>query len=316
MSYSTPTMSVIPVRPLSVSDLFQATFTIYRNRFPLFLLLGVIPSVISLVIIFAGVALMVGGLLPLLIYAMDGNPTTAGPSVLVALGGIAVILIGSLVAAVSSYVCNALIAAAVVQMDRGLVPTLRSLWHQNRGLPGRAFSLYLLTIGLVLAIGIVMALLIAVFIALEVYWVIFLLILATVPLWVIALARLGLILQVVAIEEVDGLEAVRRCWRLTAGAGGRIFGLLILVQLLVGMATQTVAGITQTLAGTFTEQLTSGNPDPFTIVTLLVPALLLGVGVTQALSVLAGPFVSIYTAILYVDQRRRKEAAAGLPLFS
>ncbi len=89
------------------------------------------------------------------------------------------------------------------------------------------------------------------------------------------------------------------------------------MQLVVGVATQTVAGLTQTISGTFTDQ-----PDfrptriRSTIVGLLVPALLLGVGVTRAVEHLATPFIAIYRAVLYVDQRRRKEAAAGLPLFA
>ncbi|MDO5684295.1 MAG: hypothetical protein Q4G46_15905 [Propionibacteriaceae bacterium] len=315
MSYSTPMMSVIPVRPLSIGDLFQSAFAIYRNRFATFLLLGAIPSIVSLVVMLAGVALMVGGLLPLVISLVQGNPTTAGLSVAAVAGGGAVLVLGSFLTAISTYICNALIAVGVVDVDRGLAPSLGDLWRQSRGLAGRSFSLYLLVIAATLGLALVLIVLGAIFVALEIYWLIALLVLAIIPIWVIAQARLGLVLQVIAIEQVDAIGAIKRCWRLTQGSGARIFGLLVLAQMLVGVATQTIGGITQSLAGTFSDQLASANPDPFVIATLLVPMLLLGIVVTQALGVLAGPFVAIYTAVLYIDQRRRKEAAAGLPIF-
>ncbi len=94
MSYSPTAMSLIPVRPLSISDIFTSTFATYRSRFWLFVLLGVIPSAIALVVFVSGVALLVGGLLPLVISAIDGNPSLAGLSAGAVIGGLAVLVLG------------------------------------------------------------------------------------------------------------------------------------------------------------------------------------------------------------------------------
>ena len=50
------------MRPLAIGDLFNSTFTIYKRNFGQFVLLGLIPSIVSLAVALAGIALLAAAL--------------------------------------------------------------------------------------------------------------------------------------------------------------------------------------------------------------------------------------------------------------
>jgi membrane-anchored glycerophosphoryl diester phosphodiesterase (GDPDase) len=117
---------------------------------------------------------------------------------------------------------------------------------------------------------------------------------ALVPTLLIPLAlyvRWYFVPQVVVVEKTDGTEALRSSWRLTRGSGFRVFGILFLATLLIGIAAQVVA--TPLLAAA--QGADSGA------------LLMLYQAMSQAI---ASPVVAILAALLYFDLRSRRRAVA------
>lgn len=313
---------LIPPRPLGVGDLFNATFAIYRRNFGQFILISLLPNLISLIVVFGVIGLFIIALIPMIISLTsygDYGSMEAGVGLLIAAG--AALVVGSVLTVVAGYTSTGLISLGVVQVNRGLAPTAGSLWRDSRGLMGRSLGLvgvgFIAGLALVTIFGLLLGL--TYLAQLDAWLLILPLIGCLIVLPIVAQARLGLIGQVLGIEGRGALDTVRSCWQLTRGSGARIFGLLFLASLLINVVVQSVSSAVQGISGAFSEVLfTAGGSlaDPETILLALAPMAFVGSAVTFAAGVVAQPFMAIYSSVLYVDQLRRKQAQTGQPLFA
>lgn len=108
-----------------------------------------------------------------------------------------------------------------------------------------------------------------------------------------------------AIDDDGPVAALCRSWRTTRGAFWRILGNQLVANLLVGVVGGTVTSI-------FEGNLVPRNmPDPDTVSPLfaqfasLAPFFLFGTLAGLLVALLSGPFLVLFTTVLYIDQRRR-----------
>ncbi|MFG6197275.1 glycerophosphoryl diester phosphodiesterase membrane domain-containing protein [Nonomuraea sp. JJY05] len=106
---------------------------------------------------------------------------------------------------------------------------------------------------------------------------------------------------IVVLESRGAIEAMRRSWQLVSGDFWRVFGILLLTSILVGL----VAGILSvpfTLAGTLFGMFGAGST-----ATTVASAVLIAIGGTLG-SMLTYPFQAGVAGLLYADRRMRSEA--------
>lgn len=308
---------VIPLRPLGLGDVFQASFSIYRHRFAQFLLLGLIPSLAGLAVTLAAVAIGATAMLPFIVALVQGRATPSGFPVAAFVAFMVLIIIGGLLISAATYASAGLIALGVTQVNRGQSPTVGSLWRDARGIAGHVLGLTAVFIGATVMVGIVVSVVIFLAVDRELPWLSLPLIVALAVAAILVQARLGLTTSVLGIEGLGAINSLKRSWQLTEGSALRVFGYLLLVNLLVSAAMQVVSGLVQSMMTPFATRMMndSAGADLLGLV-FLIPWLLAAMVVTPLLSAITAPFVAIFTGVLYIDIRRRREAVAGQPLFS
>lgn len=102
--------------------------------------------------------------------------------------------------------------------------------------------------------------------------------------------------SVVVVEDIRGMDALRRSWRLVRGSTGKVLGglLLALLVLLGALLVMVTLALTVVLFQEITEET--------------VRLVLIVVSVVTALIVtLVGPFVNVAIVLLYLDARGRKD---------
>lgn len=265
------------LRPLGVGDIFDEGFDLYKRNF-VFLLLATAIVVVPLSI---GTALVLPRLLPFL-YDLFSVTTSSGD----AFGASLVRVLAEVVFALPlSLLADAPLVAAcsALYLDRPV--TLRQVYgHCLRRLPG---LLVVVVLGcLALDVGILFC-----FIGAAIAGTLYL-----------------FSLHAILMEGRSGLGALKRSAGLVSGYGSRIFGCLILINLIVS-AVQT--GVTLPLdyffsaVLKFTPAAVSALTDPATDTTtrgLIVQAITGGLA-----TMLLKPFIVCVVTALYYDLRVRKE---------
>lgn len=308
-----PQPAAIPLQPLSVGQVFQASFSIYGRNFAQFLVLGLIPSGIGLVIGAVMIALMLTSVVPMI--TGYGYPQF---SVFAIIGAVLVSLVGTWLITAATYTCTALTARGTVEVNRGQSPTIGSLWRGAPGLFGQTIVLTLIYLAAAVALSLVMLILIVAVVRFDLPVLLLPIFALGVAAVVIFVARFGIILSVLGIEQLSATATIKRCWQLTVGAAARIFGYLILAGLMIGLATQLVSSVFQVAAGPLVENLinqTTAGQDYGLLSAAMVLGLIFSLVASQVLGAIATPFSAIYNAVVYIDQRRRTEALTGQPLF-
>ncbi|MDS1270417.1 glycerophosphoryl diester phosphodiesterase membrane domain-containing protein [Lipingzhangella sp. LS1_29] len=123
---------------------------------------------------------------------------------------------------------------------------------------------------------------------------------ATVGLGVWLYVRFALALPAVVLERAGPLRALGRSWNLTAGSWWRIFGILLLAELLIFLVTEIL--MTPFSLGAAAVLFLGAD----TAWAAVVASALLFLG-TLLLLALTTPFTVGVTALLYVDRRIRRE---------
>ncbi|MEV0382233.1 glycerophosphoryl diester phosphodiesterase membrane domain-containing protein [Nonomuraea sp. NPDC050643] len=105
----------------------------------------------------------------------------------------------------------------------------------------------------------------------------------------------------VVLEGRGPLDAMRRSWHLVSGDFWRVFGILLLTSLLVGLVAGVVT-VPFTLAGTMFSLFGAGS-----MATAIVSAVLIAIGATIG-AMFTYPFEAGVAGLLYADRRMRSEA--------
>jgi hypothetical protein len=118
-----------------------------------------------------------------------------------------------------------------------------------------------------------------------------------------------------AIENVGGIDGMKRSWRLTSGAFWRTLGYYLVASIAVSVITSMVTGVGQfammpVIAATAPGANSSDPGAALAALGALIPAVVIMVILGTALEIVAVPFLQTYGAYMYLDQVRRSEMPA------
>ena len=295
----------IPLRPLVLSDIFDGAFRIIRYNPRATIGAAVLVSAVAMVVpVAAGlVSGSTGGL------QLDPNSDTISDSqilsLLIALGGL---LAGAQLQSIGLLFVSGMIAHVSSAAAVGRKLTMAQAWAATRGKRWRLLGMaFLLGLAVVVAVAIAVGILILGIVVFDaplgaavLVGVVLGAILFVAYLWFWVRIR-ALAVPTLMLEPVGVFGALKRAVRLTRQQFWRLLGLLLLVTLVVGVA----GGILQ-LPFSITGQvfLANSTDDAYG---LLIYLLVTSIGNVISSAVLQ-PFSAAVSALLYIDQRVRKEA--------
>ena len=295
----------IPLRPLVLSDIFDGAFRIIRYNPRATIGAAVLVSAVAMVVpVAAGlISGSTGGL------QLDPTSDTISDSqilsLLIALGGL---LAGAQLQSIGLLFVSGMIAHVSSAAAVGRKLTMEQAWAATRGKRWRLLGMaFLLGLAVVVAVAIAVGILILGIVVFDaplgaavLVGVVLGAVLLVAYLWFWVRMR-ALAVPTLMLEPVGIFGALRRAVRLTRQQFWRLLGLLLLVTLVVGVA----GGILQ-LPFSITGQvlLASSTDDAYG---LLIYLLVTSVGNVISSAVLQ-PFSAAVSALLYIDQRVRKEA--------
>jgi hypothetical protein len=295
----------IPLRPLVLSDIFDGAFRIIRYNPRATIGAAVLVSAVAMVVP-VGTALVTGvtgGLSP-----DPATGTLSDTQIYQLLTALAGFLAGAQLQAIGLLFVSGMIAHVTSAAAVGQRLSLGQAWAATRGKRWRLLGMaFLLGLGatLVLALAVALVVVAAVVFKAPLGWVLLfalfmLLAVMAAYLWYWVRLR-ALAVPVLMLEPVGVFGALRRAVRLTRRQFWRLLGLLLLVTLVVGVAG-SILRLPFSITGELFLTRSSHSGDG-----LVIYLLLTGVGTVVSSAVLQ-PFSAVVSALLYVDQRIRKEA--------
>ena len=313
-----PKPGIIPLRPLTLTDLFSGSFSALRKN----------PSVLFgfTIIVMTVVALLslAGTMLPLFSFTSlmsnDLDPQASSKalldsaylSVVSTIVGYIALLAGSFLAGT---VLDGVLSVAVSQLVIGKKITFKQSWALVKP---RLWSMLGASLLSMLAVGSpLLVLVILFFMSLyswpgsDAFFSLFGLLLAlALPVvlvsYVISIRFLYAPICAV-LEEKGPIEAVKRSWALTSGSFWVTLGRVILINVVVGFIAGMIVQIIGIIAAIFMFTiLEASSSDPSTVWSTIILY-----GVISALQMLAYslvvPILAAYQTLMYVDEKIRKE---------
>lgn len=264
-------MPDMDLRPLSLGEMLDRTFSLYRRNFLLFLGITALPNLLIL-------ALNLTHAMILKPAVANASRTAVRVQVAPSSGLIALGVAGAFVAVIV-YVVAYLFAQggtvyAVSEIYLGRTTSIRASLARMRGQLGTLFGVSLLS-GLVALIGFIFLIIPGIYI----------------------ICRLITAVPAALLEDLGPRAALERSFQLTKDNAGKSFVIYLLYFVLVYAAAFL-------LVVPFTAAMTLSSKDPAMVQMWLA---LSQVGDFVA-TVLVGPFLTIAAAVFYFDLRVRKEA--------
>ncbi len=280
---------VVPLRPLTLADIYGGAVTTMRRN-P--------EATLGMSVLVMGVVLV-----PSLLISLGlGELTNINPDDLAFIG----LFLPALLSVFATLALSGFIMYVVSEAALGDKVGLGQTWVAVRGRIPALVAVTLLTTLALAGLGVLVlvpaGLLAAVGgeVAGILGFVLAVAVLVLLMIWVGV--RLSLASAPVVLERSGPLRAIRRSWGLTGGGQfWRILGILLLSQLLASIFASVVSTPVQLL---FTALTASVSDDPAVVTTGLVVIQHLVQFVT---GVLVTPFTAGVTALLYLDQRIRRE---------
>lgn len=261
-------MNSLDLRPLSVGEILDRTFTLYRQHFLLFLGISAIPHAILLIPSVAQVFFIIPGRISL------GGGQRLTPAFGVTT--VVFVLIGAILGVIVYLLSQGAAVTAVSELYMGRQITISESFRRVRSELGNLFLVTLLS-GLAVGAGFILLIIPGIYL----------------------MCRLLVCIPVALIENLSPTTALERSFELTKDSAGRAFLILLLYFALTYAAVMLLAMPFQMMVA-FT--LAKNNSEMMRL------WLVLGqIGATTA-TVLVQPVLIIASAILYYDLRVRKEA--------
>lgn len=306
-----PKPGLIPLRPLSFSDLFGAPFLVLRRNpkatFGSALLLQGLTAVLSLVIV--GVVTWLS--LSRLSQAAPGEEDAISAGAITAI--ILSFLIPVAVSIAGSAILQGIIAQEVARGTLGEKLPLGVLWRRTKArflpLIGYTFLLIgVVTVFIAVAVGlgfVLTGLGGTAGVALTVVMGIgALLVLIAASVWLGT--KFSLTPSIIVLENGKVFASLARSWRLTDGYFWRTFGVQFLVSSVVSVASQVVATPISLLAS-LVPVLFVGVDSEATMIVATIAAQGLSLLVSVIIGAITVVVISATSAVIYVDLRMRKE---------
>ncbi|WP_395404765.1 hypothetical protein ACHMXB_09630 [Arthrobacter sp. UC242_113] len=301
-----PKPGVVPLRPLMFGEIMDGAFKTIRRNPKAMLGAGLVAQALGAVL---------AGVIPLVTPASDasaeawlGNLSTSEMTSLFAGVAGGFMLIGLVTVFIS-----------VVMQGAMVVPVARSILNRQTGFRqmwllarGRAWALVRLA-----GIGVAAVLLGGAFIALATVLlansmgtgalvIVLPLFLAFIAAIIWVSVKLTVAPAVIVVEDVGALDGIRRSWAVTRRSWWRVFGIVLVVSLLVGIIGQIVLIPLTLLTGLLTT--VAGPQDPASQAAAL--QVVVGVAtaiVSAAVGAVAFAFQTSVMALLYMDLRMRND---------
>ena len=306
-----PRPGLLPLRPLGFGDLLASAFNVIkRNPRPTFGL-ALLMSLATIVIVSAIVAPVTYFMFTRAAQASlaDQEALTAGAVLVTALTAFATAILSSALTGVVQGIISLEVARGTV----GERHTLRSLWAAARGrllavigwtllVSAVVTTAFILVAGVAILlgasgspVGIVLAVLVTLLLGAGAL---------VLSAWVGT--KLALVPAVLLIERRTIGAAIRRSWRLTDGNFWRIFGTLLLVNVIINTASQIVITPISMLGG-FASAAINPNQSADAAIGFAIALLLLTAIVSVLFTALVMVAQTALPAVFYVDVRMRKE---------
>ncbi|MGO9642150.1 MAG: hypothetical protein ACLP1Y_12705 [Candidatus Acidiferrales bacterium] len=270
-------MSNVDLRPLSLGEILDRTFTLYRSHFLLFLGIAAIPHLLVLALSLAQTFLTFPGQVPF--PSMPGSPQSAPPPAVPSamfVGSTLLLSLATLVVATIAYLLSqGATVFAVSDLYLGNTTTIGQSFLRMRGEMLGLFGVVVLN-GLALIAGFILLIIPGIYLA----------------------CRLLVVIPAALLEGAGPRTALERSMSLTRDNAGRAF-LILLLYVAVAWAATGLFAVPFEIGMLFS---IAKNP-----AMLRVWMALMQVGSSIA-SILVGPILTIATAVLYFDLRVRKEA--------
>lgn len=267
-------MSTLDLRPLSIGELLDRTFSLYRRNFLLFIGISAIPQLLVLAMRLAQTALMPAR------KVVVPTPTTefqsASPGFVVAgvAGMVLLVVVGLIVYFVAYLFSQGGTVYAVSELYLGRTTTIGQSLSRMRGELWSLFWLIVFNL-VILIVSFILLIIPSIYMA----------------------CRLCVCIPAALLEGLGPFDALQRSFALTKGNAGRAF-LILLLYVVILYAALFLFGIPFGIA------MQSAAKDP---AMLRVWTALMQIGNFVA-GVLVTPVLTIASSIFYFDLRVRKEA--------
>jgi hypothetical protein len=284
-------MAAIDLRPMTIGEVLDRTFKLYKSEFWLFAGVMSLPFLL-LFVANLGVSIFSTGQITI---ARSGQmPTGFSPAVLVAAFG-GIVLLG-IMAFILVGIGQAATIFAVSDIYLGKPATIRGCFRQVRGHVLQALGTILLT---ALALfGSVLLLAIPIFLLARVSaWFVVLGILAIFVLIIALVCHLSLAVPAAMLEDVGPATALSRSVELSKGFGMQLFLILVLA---VGLAIAVVGFISTPFSILMIVKAAKGGQLPIGYLVLQQAATFIG-------QVIVAPVQTIALSLMYYNLRVRKE---------
>jgi len=259
----------LDLRPLSLGEILDRTFSLYRNNFLLFLGITGIPQLLILALHLT--QLFLTGTVGTTVVDRSHGALSGAMAVFAGLA----VLVGAVVYLVAYLFAQGGTVLAVSELYLGRTATIGESLRRMRGQAGNLFGVTLLT-GLAVLTGLVFLIIPGIWLA----------------------CRLSTCVPAALLEKLGPGESLSRSFRLTEGNAGRAF-----VIYLISFVLAIIAGAVLAFPFEFIISLsTSQNPGALEMWTALAQV---GNAISETL---VTPIALIATAIFYFDLRVRKEA--------
>ncbi len=305
--FAAPAPGGVPLRPLSLGDILNGTVTLARrNPAATFGLTAIVMTVYGVAAALLE-RLYDTRLAGLQHAAQSGQQGTqqfdnlVGSSLAVAIPAVVAVLVLALLvdAALTGLLSNVI--------GRGLLGRkigLSQAWHEGRPgvVLGATVLLLLLGIAVPLPIAVVVVALLAVHLTPVAVTIAVLGGLGTIVIEVLLVIRLSLTLPAVVLERISPVAAIRRSWQLTRGSFWRLFGILLLTAIVVG-----VAGYVLTIPFVIIASVISGSSVLTASASTSVAALIVSAIGSIVAATITRPVSAGVSVLLYADLRMRRE---------
>ncbi|MER7621293.1 oxidoreductase [Streptomyces sp. NPDC126503] len=322
-----PKPGVIPLAPLGLGAILSGAFGTFGRHWKQ--LLGLAAAVYGGAILLVGAALLlafaaVGDLFPAVFDTPDGQEPPWDDVRPLLFAFVCVWIAGTLVVLCANAVMAAACPAVVQEAVLGRSLTFGALWRRSWARMPSVLGTVILTS---LALAVPLLLMLVAFVGMVIGmiasvdtasglsdsegWTVALIALATAllvtPLALWIWVKFSLAPAAAVMEGQGAFASMRRSSDLVRGSWWRVFGILLLVGLMTTVVSWLIQQILSLVVSTPLAGLDFSDGEPATViaaVVVVVAVMLLGQLVSQ---VIVSVFPPLVTALLYVDQRLRKE---------
>ena len=306
---------IIPLRPLTIGDLFSGAFEAIRSNPKV--LFGFTVVIMLLVSLIASVSILLSGLGYESVANTDYDPQALQQSITDRSNVLLLQMISNLVQWIVTFagtsILTGLLAATVSQMTVGRKLTLSEAWAMTRKRLGSLIGSFALT-ALITAVPIVLWI-VAVFASIAVvengnrdmWWLSLLAFAAIIPIFILMyFFQVKLLFAPISavLEEIGPVASLKRSWSLVKGEFWPTLGRFLLQNIVVGFIGGFMGFVIGLIGGLITVFVTSNPSSPIGLAISMF-FVMLGSGLLL-------PFSAAFETLMYTDLRIRKENFAAV----